>query len=384
MATRRRFLKIMGSTAVIAAAGVGGFAVTRTPTDAVKPWALAGSDVYSDPRVRALSYAVLAPNPHNRQPWQVDLSEPDTATLYCDLERVLPETDPFERQILIGLGCFLDLTRMAAAEEGRALTIEPFPDGAPDQNLDTRPIARMRFGAPGSATPDPLFAQVLLRRSLKEPYDTSRDLSPESLSAIASVVPANVNVAFNLEAEQRESLRDLTWEAHKIEVTTHRTNMESVDLMRIGKAEINANPDGIDIGGTAFLDAAALAGIITREEMADPKSQGFKVGLDMYQEFMYSAMAHLWLTTDGNSRLDQLNSGAAWLRVNLKATELGIGIHPLSQSLQEYVEMVPLYNEVHDMLAVPGHRIQMLGRLGYGPKIPGGPRWPIETRILKA
>jgi len=384
MASRRRFLKIMGSTAVIAAAGVGGFAVTRTVTDALKPWKLAGSDVYSDPRVRPLSYAVLAPNPHNRQPWQVDLSEPDAATLYCDLERVLPETDPFERQILIGLGCFLDLARMAAAEGGRAMTIDPFPEGAPDQNLDTRPIARMRFGEPGSATPDPLFAQVLLRRSLKEPYDTSRELSAKSLTDIASVVPTSVSVAFNLEAEQRESLRDLTWEAHKIEVTTHRTNMESVDLMRIGKAEINANPDGIDIGGTAFLDAAALAGIITRDELADPTSQGFKVGLDMYQEFMYSAMAHLWLTTDGNSRLDQLNSGAAWLRVNLKATELGLGFHPLSQSLQEYVEMVPLYNEVHAKLAAPGHRIQMLGRLGYGPTIPGGPRWPIETRILKA
>jgi len=384
MATRRRFLKIMGSTAVIAAAGVGGFAVTRTPSDALKPWQLAGSEVYSDPRVRALSYAVLAPNPHNRQPWQVDLSEPDTAILYCDLERVLPETDPFERQILIGLGCFLELARLAAAEEGRALTLDPFPEGAPDQNLDTRPIARMRFGEPGSATPDPLFAQVLLRRSLKEPYDTSRDVSKGSLTAIASVVPANVAVTFNNEAAQRDSLRELTWNAHKIEVTTHRTNMESVDLMRIGKAEINANPDGIDIGGTAFLDAAALAGVISRKELADPTSQGFKIGLDMYQEFMYSAMAHLWLTTDGNSRFDQLNSGAAWLRVNLKATELGVGIHPLSQSLQEYAEMVPFYEEVHSKLAEPGHRIQMLGRLGYGPKIPGGPRWPIETRILKA
>lgn len=66
----------------------------------------------------------------------------------------------------------------------------------------------------------------------------------------------------------------------------------------------------------------------------------------------------------------------------MKATELGLGIHPLSQSLQEYVEMEPLYKEVHTKLAAPGHRIQMLGRLGYGPTIPGGPRWPIETRVL--
>eukprot|EP00435_Cladocopium_sp_Y103_P077085 s1_g824.t1 len=328
----------MGSTAIIAAAGVGGFAVTRTPTDAVAPWKLAGGADYAEPRMRALSYAILAPNPHNRQPWQVDLSEPDVATLYCDLDRLLPETDPFDRQIVIGLGCFLELARMAAAEDGRALTIEPFPEGAPDQNLDTRPIARMRFGAPGSATPDPLFAQVLVRRSLKEPYDTTRNVAEDSLAAIASVVPESVSVDFTIDAARRETLRELSWAAHQIEVLTHRTNMESVDLMRIGKAEINANPDGIDIGGTAFLDAAALAGIISREELADPNSEGFKIGLDMYREMMFTAMAHLWLTTDGNTRFDQLNAGAAWIRANMKATELGLGIHPLSQSLQEYVE----------------------------------------------
>ncbi len=383
MTSRRRFLKIMGSTAIIAAAGAGGFAVTRTPTVALAPWKRAGGADYSEPRMRALSYAVLAPNPHNRQPWQVDLSEPDVATLYCDLERLLPETDPFDRQIVIGLGCFLELARMAAAEDGRALSIEPFPDGAPDQHLDTRPIARMRFGASGSASPDPLFAQVLQRRSLKEPYDTTRAVSDSSLTAIAAVVPNSVTVDFTSDPVRRDDLRALTWEGHKLEVMTHRTNMESVDLMRIGKAEINANPDGIDIGGSAFLDAAALAGIISREELADPKSEGFKIGLDMYQEMMFTAMAHLWLTTDGNTRIDQLNAGTAWIRANMKATELGIGIHPVSQLLQEYVEMEPLYEEVHAKLAAPGHRIQMLGRLGYGPTIPGGPRWPIETRILE-
>ncbi len=384
MASRRRFLKIMGSTAIIAAAGVGGFAVTRTPTDAVAPWKRAGGADYAEPRMRALSYAILAPNPHNRQPWQVDLSEPDVATLYCDLDRLLPETDPFDRQIVIGLGCFLELARMAAAEDGRAVTIEPFPEGAPDQKLDTRPIARMRFGEPGSATPDPLFAQVLVRRSLKEPYDTTRDVAEDSLAAIASVVPENVNVEFTLDPARRETLRELSWAAHQIEVLTHRTNMESVDLMRIGKAEINANPDGIDIGGSAFLDAAALAGIISREELADPNSEGFKIGLDMYREMMFTAMAHLWLTTDGNTRGDQLNAGAAWIRANMKATELGLGIHPLSQSLQEYVEMESLYKDIHAELAAPGHRIQMFARLGYGPTIPGGPRWPLETRILNA
>lgn len=380
MTTRRRFLKIVGSSAIILAAGAGGFALTRRPDAALAPWEMAGGADYEDPRVRALSYAILAPNPHNRQPWQVDLSIDNEATLYCDLDRLLPETDPFDRQILIGLGCFSELLRLAALADGWSVEVAPFPDGTPDTRLDTRAIARFRFTETADA-PDPLFAQVRHRRSNKEPFDTSRTVPSDLLHLIAAQAGTGLASSFTNEANDIEELRALSWEAHSIEVLTHRTNMESVDLMRIGKAEINANPDGIDLGGPV-LEAAALAGIVTREELADPSSAGFAQGMDMYHAILHSSMAYLWLKTDGNERVDQFKAGAAWLRINLKATELGLAIHPLSQALQEYPEMTDLYDAIHTRLAEPGERIQMFARLGYGPTIAPGPRWPIETRII--
>jgi len=175
---RRKFLRIAGSSAVILAAGAIGWGVTRTPTRALAPWAAAGRADYSDPRVRALSYAILAPNPHNRQPWVVDLSVPGEATLYCDLSRLLPATDPFSRQIVIGLGCFVELLRQAAAEDGLRADVTPFPEGEDAAALDSRPIARIRFTQDQSIVPDPLFAQVVHRRSNKEVYDTGRQVSP--------------------------------------------------------------------------------------------------------------------------------------------------------------------------------------------------------------
>ncbi len=62
---RRNFLRIAGGGVVVAAGGAGLFAATRTPQDALAPWRLIGS--YDDPRKNALSHAILAPNPHNRQ-----------------------------------------------------------------------------------------------------------------------------------------------------------------------------------------------------------------------------------------------------------------------------------------------------------------------------
>ena len=114
---RRSMLKMMGAGAVVLTAGGGAFLLTRAPASALAPWS-ASARRHTDPRMRALSHAILAPNPHNRQPWIIDLRTEDELTLYCDLQRLLPETDPFGRQITIGLGCFLELLRMAAAEDG--------------------------------------------------------------------------------------------------------------------------------------------------------------------------------------------------------------------------------------------------------------------------
>ena len=58
---------------------------------------LESSRRYTEPRKRALSYAILAPNPHNRQPWLVDLSQQDLIVLHIDSDKMLPHTDPFNR-----------------------------------------------------------------------------------------------------------------------------------------------------------------------------------------------------------------------------------------------------------------------------------------------
>ncbi|MEM1375917.1 MAG: hypothetical protein AAGG69_00870 [Pseudomonadota bacterium] len=70
--SRRKFLGLVGGGVVVAAgAGAATFINTRTPHAALAPWDQAGN--YDDARLRALSYALLAPNPHNRQPWEAEL-----------------------------------------------------------------------------------------------------------------------------------------------------------------------------------------------------------------------------------------------------------------------------------------------------------------------
>lgn len=379
--SRRGFVKILGSSAVILAAGVGGFVLTREPKAALAPWSNAGR-IQGDVRHKAISWAILAPNPHNRQPWIVDLSKPGEVMLYCDLDRRLPETDPYDRQITIGLGCFLEILRIAAAHYGYEAQITPFPEGNPSPRLDGRPVAHVAFTEREGLGQDSLFLQVPHRRSTKEPFDPVREVEKDVLQAVAGA--AGQGAMVTTDSATVTTLRSLTWDAFEIEIRTPRTYRESVDLMRIGKAEIEANPDGIDLGGP-MLEALNKAGILTRETLSDTTSSAYRQGLDMYRPILATSMAFLWIVSSDDSRIEQLRAGAHYVRANLKATEVGLSMHPVSQALQEYPEMSGTYNRLHETLKVSApSRIQMLARLGYGPDVAASPRWSAASRIRNA
>ena len=362
--SRRNVLKVIGGGTIIAATGVGGFALTRTPDKSLAPWSAAGG--YDEPRRRALSYAILAPNPHNRQPWLVDLSEPDTIIVHRDGAKNLPETDPYDRQLTIGMGCFLEQLAVAASETGHGVDFELFPDGEGGPVA----IARMRADA---ASKDPLADFMMSRRSCKEPF-TDQPVSPDPrLTSLAEVY-----IAPNVVAR----LREFTIEAFRIETHTHRTMKESVDLFRMGKSEIEANPDGIDLGGP-FLETLMLIGSLTRDGQLDPSSTEFKQGYALYNEMLTATPAYAVIRTAQNTRIDQIEAGRRWLRLNLTTTALGLSLHPVSQALQEYPEMSGVLTKIHDLLAEGGETVQMLGRLGHGPIVPPSPRWPLDKKVIR-
>jgi hypothetical protein len=225
-----------------------------------------------------------------------------------------------------------------------------------------------------------LFGFARERRSNKRAYDTDRAVPAASLAALTTAGGAQTKASS--EREHVARLRDLTFRAALVEIGTPRTMMESARLVRIGRAEVEANPDGIDVTG-AMPELLHRAGLLTREALADPSSQVFASSREMYRANTGSAMAHIWITTPANDRHAQLAAGRDWLRANLAATAAGLAVHPLSQALQEFPEMAGCYQEAHALLAPDGGRVQMLGRIGYAPAVDPAPRWPVETHLVR-
>jgi len=377
--TRRTFLKAAGGAGVMLVGAGGVFVATRRPEAALRAWEAARTSS-ADARLDAFRHAILAPNPHNRQPWQIRLAGRNEAVIHCDLDRRLPQTDPFDRQITIGFGCFLELARIAAAERGLQLETTLFPEGEPEPRLTPAPIAHLRFTPDATVEKDPLSGAILVRRSSKVPFDTSRAVGSQALAALTS--RAGPLAFASNDAALVGELRSITWRAWLIEAGTARTWQESVDLMRIGRAEIEANPDGIALWGAA-LEALALTGQLSRASLADRNSAAFKSGVDRYRPMLEQTPGYLWIKSSGNTRSDQIASGRAYVRANLAAAAIGLSMHPVSQALQEFPEIASELEAIHRRLdAAAPQRIQMLARVGYGPSVDTAVRWPLEAKLM--
>lgn len=381
---RRTFIKVAtgAGASLLLVAGAGAvWIATRTPTRAIAPWRRAGAADYADPRTRILSYAILAPNPHNRQPWMFELVGTDSIVVHNDPEKMLPSTDPLNRQITVGYGCMLELLHIAAREFGYEPSITLFPEGTPETNLDARPVAVVHLAASPGVAKDPLFAAIPARRSNKESYDTSKAVDAELVREVIGAARPGAILGSTIDADRVARLRDLTLRAIRVEWSTPRCNKENVDLIRIGKGEIEANPDGIDLGGP-LMEALKAAGQLERDQMLDMNSATFKNSLAAYEEPFATSMGFVWLATPDNTRASQIGAGRSWVRMNLAGARARLAMHPVSQALQEYPEMEPLYSEAHRLLEVsPPATLQILARIGYGPDVPPSPRWSVEKKL---
>ncbi len=402
---RRNFVRLVGG-GVVTAATLGAVAacsdVGAYPSEAVEAWnGPTAAFTQGDPRRVALAYAITAPNPHNLQPWLVDLREANVITVYTDKARVLPETDPHGRQILIGHGAFLELLLLSLAEQNWVADVALWPQGELAGALtawDTRPIARLSLQRPATPLPkEALFAQILRRRTPKSDYDTARPVAANdvqklidavgSTGAMRASVQATVQAGGTVDTARLADLRDVCWQSAQVEMLTPRTFLESMRLTRVGPAEIAQHRDGISLNSPMVRGLTAL-GLFDRSQPLAPGTQAFKAAMGRFEGHSKTAMGFVWLTST-NRRSDQIAVGRAYVRMQLQATAMGLGLHPMSQALQEFAEMKPHFEKVHQLvlgrsapIGPQDATVHMLCRLGH-PKLAAAasPRRPLPLFV---
>ncbi|MES2688183.1 MAG: twin-arginine translocation pathway signal protein [Pseudomonadota bacterium] len=387
MINRRNFVRIAGGGVVLAAtAGLAGCS-SELPPQATAAWSGPADDT-ADVRRWILSYAILAPHSHNLQSWLVDLRQPGEIMLYCDLTRLLPETDPLSRQIMMSQGTFLELLDIAARQKSLRADITLFPQGEfGPATLDKRPVARIVLAADAGVKPDPLFAEILKRHTNREAYE-AREPAAAALQAIAaSVAPHPVSTGFvgGGQPDALQQHRAIASEAWRIELVTPRTIMESFKVLRVGPREIAEHRDGLSIN-TPMVRALTALGLFDRSKAPEPDDSATTGQIESFNEKIAATPAFFWMVTEGNDRKTQVNAGRAYVRAQLAATAQGLVMQPLSQALQEYPEQARPYADIHALLQAPSPRytVQMWTRLGYAPAVGPSPRRGVEAHLITA
>ena len=323
-----------------------------------------------DPRLAALSYAVLAPNAHNTQPWLLDLRRPGEIDLYVDPTRLLPETDPPCRQIHISQGTFLEHLDIAAREQGYRAETSYFPAG--EYGADTlvhAPVATVRLLPEPQAARDPLFACIAKRITNRHDYDRDRPLSAAQVATLQSA-PVDLDGAFTVVAEPslRDGLASILGDAMAVETSQAPRNVETARWFRFSEAEIVQRRDGFGLGQTGasgFDRWFAETFLLSRRSAGDPRGAFASGAVDRARAQARSAPAFGLLVTNANTRLAQVLAGRAYARIALTATALGLAIHPMTQITEEYRAMAALRGRFSEGCGVvDGRTAQMVVRLG--------------------
>lgn len=337
----------------------------------------------SDPRYRWLSVAARAPSSHNMQPWKVEItSRPDMLLLYVDTRKLLPEADPRQRQTMISLGGFLELLCMAAGADGVHCEVKLFAKGE-DKN---QPVAQVFFSnMERPTTPDGLLPFVKQRRVNRDEYNKDKPLAPQQLSILLVEGTSNdVITCGSVQSRQVSAVSALAIEAWLAELQHQGIMQEMLNVTRIGSNEIERYRDGIAIQG--FLpELAATMGMFPRDHVPASDSAMMNSMRKMGRKQADSAAGWVWIVTPGNTRTQQLAAGRSFVRLHLRATQLGLALQPMSQLLEYSPAMVELQRSLYRTLDVSSDKatIQMLARVGYADSVPPTPRRDISEFLVQ-
>jgi len=333
----------------------------------------------SDIRWRVLPFAILAPSPHNTQPWKVAFLGKERIVLSIDRERLIPGCDPLGRQAFISIGAFLENLDLAAKSFGYRADIDLFPGGWPDmRTVPDTPIAHVDLGEDAGIRPDPLFMQIPLRHTNRRPF-RRQEVPLHLVGEIAeSYESPLVPFGFSPDRELIKTVAGLAGDAMKVELADIARREETLRNFRFTDAEACRSPDGFGLAQSGYGTIARFfigQFLLSRKKATTSPSLFARLAEKSVRVHAGGAGGIGWLSTKGDHRVEQVRAGRAFQRVHLKATSLGLALHPITQLLADFPEMAGLGSTLYEYLGIPDtHTVQMLFLLGYARPVPPTPR----------
>ena len=323
-------------------------------------WYMSDEPLPAHPMERLVYYARLAPSSHNRQPWKFVVGESEV-DLFADVDKWLRVADRDRREMFISLGCAIESIRIAADYAGYGTTVRHFPV-MNNESLVAR-ITVERDGPKRDEAAGHLLRYMTLRHTSHRMFDPARPVSDADRKSLYNAFQIG-EVALHLIGDTGvlSSLAQIETQAdaHLFADPGYRQEISgwlSRDLFgaswllsKLGQLAIEHLPVAKQVGQA---DAARLSG--------SPL-----VGV---------------LSTKGDRRVDELQTGEAYLRIALIAERYDLRIQPVSQ----LVEVPQTRADAARVCGVGDRVLQHMFRIGHAdPDAVRTDREPLASLILRA
>lgn len=381
---RREALRVAGLSALsVAVAGTAALSYRANQMRVLGPDTGQAFDAWrtwrDDPGPRgAIAAAVLAPSPHNTQPWTFRLDGTRIA-LRSDPARWMRNVDPYRREAHAALGCALENLVLGARARGYHPRVTLLPDPA-DPNL----IAQLDL-ASGPAVSSPLYAAIGRRRSNRGPY-TSRAVPAaalDDLTALPEGGPATVR--FVTDPAGRAEFGALLVQGARALSADNAQSLDGYAWLRSTGEQIERHKDGLT------LDTQGLSLLMTTVAKLMPA--GSRAAGDQFW-IEQTATVHtptaaaygFVLVPDPHEPAHQVAGGRLLQRLHLAATTRGLAFQHMNQVSERIDRDVsqgraPEFQARLDAILAPppGRQVVATFRLGYPVRAVGrSPRRPVS------
>jgi nitroreductase len=307
--------------------------------------------------------ATAAPSMHNAQPWCFRyVADERVLSLRADPERAMPRSDPGNRALHIGCGAALFNLRVAAAHAGLVVEARLLPEPQDPLLLAAIHLA----DSAGRSWDDDLarlHSAIRQRHTSRHPF-AEKDI-PEDVRATLQDAATREGAALLFPGPwHAETVLELVRDAESRDTLDPDVSEDLVRWTRLGP-EADTAVDGVPeyaFGPRKRDGKAPVRDFAGRRPVADR-------GTTAFEHTPHLAL----LSTRGDGPADWLRAGQALERVLLEATLVDLATSLTSHALEN--------RELRLLARDPGSgtgQVQMVLRLGYGPKGPATPRRPVR------
>lgn len=319
---------------------------------------------FSDQCRFLLTYATLAPNSHNTQPWQFRIKEKSVEFL-MNFSRRLLYSDRAFREAYISLGCSLANFLIASSNFG----FSPFYEYLPESSLNETCVTINLKSNKNVRVPKELFSELSERRTNRSPH--LKKIIPQSLLAEAIRLndePA-IKIHFVTTPKLIREVGDLVKEASVFAFSDQEFKNELSEWIR---PNTTIKPDGMTMSGfnmpTLISYAAPL--LVRHVPPQIQAAQDYKL--------VTGSQGLMIISANLDTKEEWLATGKTYEYLALFFTKHGIATAPMAG----IVEYEVTNKKLQQLLGI-SDRPMFFARIGYPSSTPPHtPRLPIEDLLV--